>query len=280
MRLAEIQVHIASMEELGQIIRALRSLASMRMRQAAHAIASVRQYSTAIATAIEDVLPLLAENPSRAAGARPGRRAVILCASEHGFVGDFNERLFEFAQAYLGAQDALFVLGTRGSALAAGRSWGVTWSGPMATRMASLPETVRHLVSELYGAIARNEVSSAHVISARYRHGAAPEIERRAIFPLDLARNSEVRARQPPLHNLAPGVLLEKLVAEYVFALLSEAAVESLASENVARFNAMDAAHENVSRRLEELGRTGQQARQEEVTTELLELVAGAQATA
>ncbi len=280
MRLAEIQVHIASMQELRQIVSALRSLASMRMQQAAHAIEGVRQYSSAIATAIEDVLPLQGEAPIRTMSARTGRGALILCTSEQGFVGDFNERLLEAAQKDLRPGDELFVLGTRGSALAEGRAWRVTWSGPMATRIASLPETVRHLVTQLYGSIARGELTSARVISARYQRAAAPTIERRALFPLDIARNPRARSRQPPLHNLAPAVLLEKLVAEYVFALLSEAAIESLASENVARFDAMEAAHDNVSRKLTELERQSQQARQEEVTTELLDLVTGAEATA
>ena len=278
MRLNEIQLHIASMEELRRIVSALRSLASMRMQQAAHAIASVRQYSSAIDTAIEDVLPLLPETPLQRGAARAARRALILCTSEQGFVGDFNERLFEAAQADLRPEDALFVLGTRGRMLAQGRAWPVSWSDPMATRIATLTETVRRLVAELYGAIARNEVTSARVIFARYRRGTTPAIERRALFPLDLARNPQPRPLQPPLHNLSLAALLEKLVSEFMFALLCEAAIESLASENAARFNAMEAAHDNVSRKLQDLESAARQARQEEVTTELLDLVTGAEA--
>ena len=82
----------------------------------------------------------------------------------------------------------------------------------------------------------------------------------------------------PPFHNLAPDVLLEKLVADYIFALLIEAAVESLAAENAARFAAMGSAHDNVSKKLEELRQDARQARQEEITTELLDLMTGAEA--
>ena len=42
-------------------------------------------------------------------------------------------------------------------------------------------------------------------------------------------------------------------MAEYVFALLTEAAVESIASENAARFAAMSSAHDNVSKKLSNL---------------------------
>jgi F-type H+-transporting ATPase subunit gamma len=277
MRLAEIQLHIASMEELRRIMSALRSLASMRMQQAARTMASARWYSAAIATAIGDMLPLLPERPA-AHGTRRGRRALILCTSEQGFVGDFNERLLDTARAELRPQDALFILGTRGGTLAEGRGWHPWWSGPMATRIASLTETVQGVMTNLYGAIARHEVASAAVIFARYHKGAPSSIERHTLFPLDLARSPPARALQPPLHNLSPDALLEKLVAEYVSALLSEAVIESLTSENAARFNAMEAARENVSHKLEDLEREGRQARQEEVTTELLDLVTGAEA--
>jgi len=278
MRLAEIEVHIASMEELRQIVSALRSLASMRMQQAAHAITSVRRYAAVIATAIDDAIALLPEPPATVRIAREGRRALIVCTSEQGFVGDFNERLLDAAQADLRTEDVLLMVGTRGSTLAEGRGWRASWSGPMATRVSSLTETVHGLATELYRAIAGHEVESAAVFFARYQKGAAPTIERHPLFPLDLARRAPARALLPPLHNLSPAALLEQLVAEYLLALLSEAVIESLASENAARFNAMVAAHDNVSRKLDELERQGRQARQAEVTTELLDLVTGAEA--
>jgi F-type H+-transporting ATPase subunit gamma len=67
-------------------------------------------------------------------------------------------------------------------------------------------------------------------------------------------------------------------MAEYVFALLTEAAIESIASENAARFAAMDSAHENVTKKLEQLHQSARQARQTEVTMELLDLVVGSEA--
>jgi F-type H+-transporting ATPase subunit gamma len=60
--------------------------------------------------------------------------------------------------------------------------------------------------------------------------------------------------------------------------MLTEAAVEALAAENAARFAAMDAAHDNVSKKLEQLRQDARQARQDEITTELLDLVTGAEA--
>jgi F-type H+-transporting ATPase subunit gamma len=85
-------------------------------------------------------------------------------------------------------------------------------------------------------------------------------------------------ALEPPLRNLPASLLLEKLIADYVFALLTEAAVESLASENAARFSTMEAAHDNVSKKLDQLRQDARQARQDDITTELFDLVTAAAA--
>jgi F-type H+-transporting ATPase subunit gamma len=159
-----------------------------------------------------------------------------------------------------------------------GRS--ASWTHPMATRCAAAPETIQRLSAELYRRIARGEIARVEVIYARYRQGGAASIERRLLLPLDLASLKAKQSLQPPLHNLTPVALHERLMAEYVFALLTEAAVESIASENAARLAAMESAHENVSKKLEQLHQNARQARQSEITTELLELVTGAQALA
>lgn len=275
-RLAEIQGHIASMDELLDIVGAMRSLAGMRVHEAQRALPGIRRYAESVAAAIGGAL-LLMPPPSETLVAG-GRRALVLCAAEHGFVGGFNERLVEAAEAMLEDDDLFFVLGSRGAALALERGRPASWTRPMATRLASAPETVNGLTTELYTRIARGEVSRVEVVFGRYRQGAAPMIERRLLLPLDVASLALKQPSQAPLHNLAPRPLLEKLMAEYVFALLTEAGVELISSENAARFAAMELAHDNVTRKLSQLRQSARQARQTEITTELLDLITGAEA--
>lgn len=276
-RLAEIEAHISNMSELLDIVGAMRSLAGMRMQEAQRTLPGIRQYAEAIASGIADTL-LLMKEPEPAPRKVQERLALVLCTAEHGFVGGFNERLFEAAQAVLSPSDALFVLGTRGAALADERGSPASWTHPMATRGAAVPETIQRLSPELYRRIARGEIARVEVIYARYCQGSAESIERRLLLPLDLASLRPKQPRQPPLHNLEPVALHERLMVEYVFAVLTETAVESIASENAARFAAMESAYGNVSKKLEQLHQNARQARQSEITTELLELVAAARA--
>jgi F-type H+-transporting ATPase subunit gamma len=277
MRLPEIEAHVAGMSGLLDIVGAMRSLASMRLLEAHRSLPGVARYAETMAAAIGAALLLLPEGAPSVRSA-PGRSALVLCTAEHGFVGAFNQRILDAADAVLRPGDALFLLGSRGSALAHERGRPFAWTHPMATRPASVPEMVRRLTAELYRALADGEVTRVEVIFARHRQGSPPAIERRCLFPLDLAAFALTRPRLPPLHNLPAAALLEKLIADYVFALLTEAAFESLASENAARVAAMASTHDNVSQKLDQLRQDARQARQDEITTELLDLVTGAEA--
>jgi F-type H+-transporting ATPase subunit gamma len=276
-RLAEIQGHIASMDELRDVVGAMRSLAGMRVQEAQRALPGIRRYADSVAAAIGAALLLMPE-PLPEEGVERGHRALVLCAAEQGFVGGFNERLLEAAETALRPIDRFFVLGSRGAALALERGRKVTWTSPLATRMGGAPDAINRLAGELYRRIVSGEISRIEVMFGRYRQGSAPEITTRLLLPLDTRSLAAAQPRQAPLHNLAPRRLLERLMAEYVVALLTEAAVESIASENAARFAAMESAHDNVSKKLTELRQGAQQARQGEITAELLDLITGAEA--
>jgi F-type H+-transporting ATPase subunit gamma len=317
-RLVELERRLASLDELQRIVDAMRSIASMRVQEAARSLSSVRAYGMALEQAVRESLAIAIEQYRFRAGApfpggvgleagRPARRlplgqgmrsgrarrALVVLTSEHGFVGAFNERLLDAAASEMSAAQGpaplLMILGSRGAALAQDRDLNAAWTGPMATRLASIPETVRNLQERLYPLIASGAIARARVMFGRYQRTGAGSIEARSLFPLELADGAlrgagevgspaGLLAKVPPLHHLAASDLLEGLTAEYLLARLTEATIESLASENGARFAAMDSAHENVGRKLEQYRLAASRARQEEVTTELMDLVTGAQA--
>jgi F-type H+-transporting ATPase subunit gamma len=277
-RLADIEGRIGSMSELLNIVGALRSLAGMRVQEAQRALPGIRRYAQSMAEAVGSAL-LLTPGSETSKGNGNGRKALVLCASEHGFVGGFNERLIEAAEAALKAGDRLFVLGGRGAMFAAERGRPVLWSRPMATKPGSAPRMVGELIASLYSHIANGEFSRVEVMFFRNAQGGGSNIERTQILPLDAASLVPKQSRQAPLHNLKADRLFQSLTAEYVFAKLTEAAVESIASENAARFAAMNSAHGNVSKKLDQLRQEARVARQEEITAELLDLVTGAEAS-
>ena len=79
--------------------------------------------------------------------------------------------------------------------------------------------------------------------------------------------------------TLGPRQLIESLAEEYVYAQLCEAALHAFEAENQARMMAMAAAKTNIETKLAELVQHQHQLRQDEITTEIIELAAGAEAS-
>jgi len=272
--LTEIQRHIAAMDELHEIVGAMRSLAGMRIQEAQRALSGVRRYADSLAAGLGAALALMPVPPVQ----QGGKEALILCLAEHGFVGGFNERILDAAGRASTHIQSVFVLGSRGAAIAQEGGRTVHWSAPMATRLAGVPDAVNALSAALYDGIVRGEFSRVTVVFSRTQ-GSTSVIEQLRLLPIDWSTLTPAMP-QPPLHDLRPSELLEQLVAEYVFARLTEAAVESTASENAARFMAMESAYDNVAKKLAQLHQKGHQARQEQITEELLDLITGAEAQA
>ena len=110
------------------------------------------------------------------------------------------------------------------------------------------------------------------------RCGVYHGIDRHSLLPLDLGRFTRPTGKEPPLIELAPDLLLDQLAAEYVYAQLCEAAMHAFVAENEARVSAMMAAKNNTEKKLAALLQRERQLRQEEITTEIVELAAGAEA--
>jgi F-type H+-transporting ATPase subunit gamma len=163
----------------------MRSLAAMRVQEAEHALCGIRRYAEMMLAAIGAGLLLV---PEPAAGTHPERRrrALILCMSELGFVGEFNTRLADAAKAAIEPEDQLFILGSRGAELAIEHGLQIAWSAPIATRPRGAPETVHVLADELYRRIAQSGISRVEAMFGRHS-GGVPAVQRQLLLPLDLA---------------------------------------------------------------------------------------------
>jgi F-type H+-transporting ATPase subunit gamma len=200
----------------------------------------------------------------------------VIFASEHGFVGALNRGLVEAAAESLAAGADLFVVGRRGLSAAAESGVPVRWSGAMTSQAAGVPSLARRLAEELHERFSRGELTAIDMVFACQSGLGRHTLARQSLLPLD--RTAFPPPAEPPLIQLTPERLAERLIEEYWFAELARAAMEALTAENAARVVALTAARDNIDRRLEDLRRRDQSLRQEEITTELLDIVTGSEA--
>lgn len=270
---ARLQARISNLGELRDLVRMMRGLAGSRLQQAQDALVGVERYVEIVERSIARAAVLLSLDRRHAVPAMSaGGDALIVVASEHGFVGGFNDRLVERVQSLAAPGLRLGVIGRRARTLMEERGLSVDWSLPMATHVGGVIGVTRRLADYLA------DVTGADILFGRYAGSGSYEIEQRRILPLDPALLQGVDEGPLPLHQLPPTVLIEYLAREYLFAEISRAVTESMATENAIRLRVMESAGEGIDNKVEALTRQEQNLRQEEITTELLDVVTGADA--
>jgi F-type H+-transporting ATPase subunit gamma len=280
-RLAQVEARIASIGELHEIVSAMRALAAVRSQQASDKLAGIRSYAAIIAEALSRVLTLMPDDPHAGLDAAPraGTAAALLVfTGEHGFSGNYNERLIARAGEIAQEGRQLFIVGARGALLASEHQLDVAWSTGMVTQIASVGAAARRVATEIYRRFSAGRLHDVDVIYGRGTSQGTIDIVRRSLLPLDLDVFRQARRDQPPLVNLEPRVLLNNLVGDYVHAELTLAAMECMASDNIARLMTMQSARHNIEEMLDGLTGQARQTRQTEITSEILEVVTGAKA--
>jgi len=274
-RLSDVVAKIQNVRQLTAVVTALRGIAASRAQSGRSLLAGIEAYTDVISVAIGESLNLLPPD-SKTPIARGANRALIFFCAEQGFAGAFSERVFEAAGADLEGATIL-VAGTRGAFVAAERGIKPDWSAAMMTRVEGIPSFANELAEVLYRYVGQGLIARADIFFSRSVSGVI-RIDRHSLLPIDFGRFVRSARRQDPLITLAPQVLLERLAAEYVYAHLCQAAMHAFVSENEARMTAMVAAKNNTERTLTALLQRERQLRQEEITTEIVELAAGAEA--
>jgi F-type H+-transporting ATPase subunit gamma len=150
----------------------------------------------------------------------------------------------------------------------------------MATHADAIPGFANRLADALYGYVAAGAIAAADILFSRSVPGNGIIIDRHSLLPIDFRRFARPIEKQAPLTTIAPQALLEQLAAEYVFAQLCRAAMHAFEAENEARMLAMASAKTNIETKLAGLSQRERQLRQEEITTEIIELAAGPRALA
>jgi F-type H+-transporting ATPase subunit gamma len=277
----EIATRIASLDELLNIVSAIRAIAASQMQQALRSLEAIRRYSEVIRETLSDAATLLPSDSGSASMPQvpPESGLVVFCA-EHGLCGGFNERPLRAAERELadsGRAPVLIVVGSRGGQVCRERGLKPHLVLPMATHCAGVTGAARRVATEVYRMFSGGRIAGLEVIYAQHAESQFPRVERHRLLPLEMSLVDEHPLAMPPLINLRPRRLFDDIASEYFFAALENAAMQSFFSENSTRFLSMQAAHHNIGNKSEELTQLARRARQEAVTTEILDLMSGSE---
>jgi F-type H+-transporting ATPase subunit gamma len=288
--LKSIRKRIATVKSTQKITRAMKMVAAARLNRAQQRILAMRPYAVKTGEVLREVVaasrdaetdhPLLA---SRA----ESKLLLLVITSDRGLCGSFNTNINKAAERAWKASEAdgkqvrIATIGRKG------RDYFRRRKAPLFHVFAGVwdrldIEQARSVARTILAPFLAGEVDAIQLVYNEFKSAMTQRVTTEPLLPVvgALEAESETRGAETRLFIFEPDqdALLRRLVPMYVEISILRALYESMASELGARMTAMDSATKNASEMIEKLTLQYNRARQAAITTELMEVIGGAEA--
>jgi F-type H+-transporting ATPase subunit gamma len=287
----ELRRRIGSVQSTKKITRAMELIAATRVVKAMHRANDAKPYSTQITGVIENLAaagarvdhPLMRQEP------QPKRVGILAITSDRGLAGAYNASVIRSAEHQLdvarneGADYSLILIGKKAIDYFTFRNYKIDaqYTGMTDTpRYEDAREVANHVVTEF----SAGNLDRVELVYTEFITMGTQRVTNRRYLPL-VTTETMAAAGAGSKGALAqfefepsPAGVIESLLPRYMESRLYSALLESAASEHASRQRAMKAATDNAEDLITTLSREMNQARQASITTEIMEIVSGAEA--
>lgn len=261
-------------------------IAASRITRAREAVEQARPYAEGVSRVIKDLAAVssISDHPILTDRPNPTSAAVIVITSDRGLAGAYNTNLLRRAERIIDAEEKaglsveVHAVGKKGDSYFRyrGQVPATTWEGVTdRPGYADAAELAKPVVARF----AEGEIDRVWLVYTDFRSALNQVPNAVKILPVD-PRSFEGGEGIAPefMVEPAPEELLDSLIPRYVEHQVFAGMLESAASEHASRQRAMKAATDNAGEVLENLTIEANQARQSAITTEISEIVGGAEA--
>jgi len=290
----DIRKHISSVKSIKQITYAMKMVAAARIKRAQSGIISARPFSDKMDSLIGDLYCEMGEENFKASPAyklfeeRPlaGAACLVLVTADKGLCGSFNTNLLKAALAWLkeyrGKKIYVLTVGRKGRDFIK-RLKGLNLE--VYFEMVNIFPKADYAKAEILGGkvlelFLERDIERVTLIYNEFKSMLAQRIVSDDLLPLKSRALASGSAAKRGDFNFEPSkaCLLEALLPRQLKAQLYRVLLESQAAELAARMNAMESASKNAAELIEGLTLKMNKTRQAIITTELNEIVGGAEA--
>jgi len=287
-KLRVVRRRIRSVQSTKKITRAMELIASSRIVKAQTRVEASRPYAEQLTKAMEDVASRSSsiDHPLLEHREHATKIGVLVITSDRGLAGAYNSNVLKIAEQHLreiragGKEPVLYVVGKKGVGYFRFRGVPMqdSWQGFSEVPPYEKAEVVgRQLIKDF----ADETIDELHCAYTDFRSAFTLRATSKRFLPIAPEEVTGTARDTVPAEYLfepEPAEILEHLLPQYVITKVYAALLESAASENASRRRAMKAATDNADDLIKVLTRQANRARQDEITTEILEIVGGAEA--
>ncbi len=277
--------HTQSLQSIRTIVRTMKTMSVINAQPYEQAATSIAEYRSIVLTGLQAFMHSHGPLPrTQAVNSQP---VIVALGSDHGLCGNYNETVAAEVATHVSPDRKPHIICVGAQMEDALNGLGI------ATKPALLPPATADGLGRLARELVRQldqvdqhaglgAIDALLVYTCREDHGQNRPVSQR-LLPLDqslmdtLADSAWV-SNSLPQFNIPADELLAALIRNLLFADLFSAAAEALVTENAARLERMQQAEHSVDERLEELTSETRQVRQDQITTELLDVIIGFEA--
>jgi len=281
--LIDIRRRIRSVKNTQQITKAMKMVAAARLRRAQDRILATRPYALEIRKVIANLAAHAGELKHPLLEVRPEKRVLLVVVTgDKGLAGSFNANVLRRATETIPrfADIELLLLGSKGVAFFRRRPLKVRkgYTTLFSNVTYAQAEEIAADLREAYGS---GEYDAVHVIYNKFKSIIAQELTSERLLPIAGEVGSPeaaAAAGREYLFEPAAEEILEELLPRFLTFQVYRILLESQAAEHAARMTASDSATKNAGEIIDRLTLRYNRARQAAITTELIEVVSGANA--
>jgi F-type H+-transporting ATPase subunit gamma len=278
----DLKARIRSVKNTQQITKAMKQVASAKIRRAEAAQKEARPYADAIGQMLRDLMGSVGtvDHPFAKPGAPSAPRAIVLLTGDKGLAGSFNANITRAGELDLRGSTApavWYTVGNKGRNTIRRLGFTIAYEAPILGDKAAAAHEVAKRVGDDFAA---GKLSEVVMISPRLISMLSQKPERRRLLPIASEKPPESNGAPRGAVEFAPSpeFVLAKLLPKYLEFTIYSAMLETDAAYYAAQLMAMTNATDNADELASSLTIEMNKARQAAITKEILEIVGGAEA--
>ncbi|MCH7804638.1 MAG: ATP synthase F1 subunit gamma [Acidobacteria bacterium] len=280
----DVRRRVRSVQNIQQITRAMKFVAASKLRRAQDRMFSARPYANRMlevlkslaARAKPELHPLLVQHEG-------DKVMLVVVTSDRGLCGAFSSNIIKAATRYIREENinetiSLTLVGRKGADWFRHRPWPVRheYVNIMSRVDLKYAQEISRSIIDYYLA---GELDAIYLVYNEFKSVVQQKVVIEKLLPiqrLDFDDQEEVLLDH--IYEQTPSVLFDHLLERHVETQVFRAMLESEAAEHGSRMTAMDAATRNAKDMIESLTLRMNRMRQTSITTEIIEIIGGAEA--